>query len=222
MDNRRISRRKFFTIAGASLGVSAVACCGLGYAATRTPPGTAAPVVETPSFHYGETANEDKRTLIAYATRTGSTTGVASAIGESLAARGFSVDVKPALENPSLYSYSRVIIGSAVNGGRWLAEAVDFVKQNQEKLNRVPLALFCVHILNLGDEEKSKSNRQAYINNIRELLNPAEEAYFAGIGMNSAGSSWLVRWINQVFQVAPEGDCRDWNKILTWGQSVFS
>ena len=111
----------------------------------------------------------NQRILVTYATRTGSTVGVASAIGETLAARGYRVDVKPVNENPSLDDYQAVIMGSAVNGGQWLPEAVEFVKNHQQTLKQMPVALFCVHGINMGDDERSQKWRYAYLNAIRPL-----------------------------------------------------
>lgn len=65
----------------------------------------------------------NKRILVTYATHTGSTVDVAAAIGETLGARGFAVDVRPVKENPSVDGYQAVVMGSAVNGAKWLPEA---------------------------------------------------------------------------------------------------
>ena len=155
-----------------------------------------------------------------YATRTGSTIGVAAASGETLGGRGFAVDVKPLKENPPTDGYAAVLIGSAVNGAKWLPEAVEWVQNNQQALNRAPVALFSVHIMNLGDDEGSRKNRLAYLNAVRPLLKPLEEAFFAGLGMEPARASLLERLAYQLFKVGPEGDCRDWPKIRAWAETL--
>lgn len=162
----------------------------------------------------------NERILIAYATRTGSTVGVAEAIGKTLNERGYAVDIKPIQDNPDLGAYQKVILGTAVNGAKWLPEAVEYVKNHQEALKQVPVALFCVHIMNTGDSESSKKNRQAYVNNIRPLVNPVAEAYFTGMGMNPADTSAFVRWIYRTFKIGGEGDCRDWDAIRGWARTV--
>lgn len=65
----------------------------------------------------------NRRILVGYATRNGSTTGVAEKIGETLGERGYSVDVVPLKERSSPEGYDAVVLGSAVNGGQWLPEA---------------------------------------------------------------------------------------------------
>jgi menaquinone-dependent protoporphyrinogen oxidase len=221
MSAKSISRRRFIKAAGITLGASCLTCSGLTYAATRTSQ-SQVPVVGTPQFTYGKESSMNQRVLVAYATRTGSTVDVAAAVGETLGARSFKVDVKPIKENPSPAGYQAVIVGSAVNGGQWLPEALEFVKQNRQALNQVPVALFCVHIMNLGSDEKSRQNRLAYLDAVRPLLRPVDEAFFAGLGMDPKDQSPLIRWAYRAFKVGPEGDCRDWNKIRTWAQTVFA
>jgi menaquinone-dependent protoporphyrinogen oxidase len=161
----------------------------------------------------------NNRVLIAYATYAGSTVEVAAAIGETLGARGFSVDVKPIQDELQVDGYQAVLIGSAVHHGHWLPEAVDFVKANQVALQRVPVALFCVHIQNMGNDEMSRQRRLAYLNEVRPLLQPIAEGFFAG-RFNRRGAAlllpaWLARFI-------PNIDLRNWKTICTWAASLSS
>lgn len=76
--------------------------------------------------------------------------------------------------------------------------------------------------MNLGNDENSKRNRLAYLNEVQPLLKPLDEGFFAGLGMNPAEQSPLIRWIYRTFKIGPEGDCRDWNQIRGWAQTVFA
>ncbi len=191
-----------------TVAATAVTCPGLGYLATR------APSVDTPEFAFGEEANVNRRILITYATRAGSTAEVAAAIGETLSARGYVVDVKPVKQKPDLTGYAAIVMGSAIRMGNWLPEAVDFVKRNQSALNQVPVALFTVHMLNIGDDETSRTARLAYLNAVRPLLNNAEEVYFEG-KMDFSRLSFLDRMIARMVG-AVEADRRDWDRIRGW------
>ncbi len=223
MSANKISRRKFFKVVGFTLGGAMVACCGLGYAISQPAAKTKTEPVETPDFAFGtDQAKMNKRILVAYATRTGSTVGVAAAIGETLAGRGYAVDVKPINEAPDPGAYQAVIIGSAVNGGKWLPEAVEFVQRHQQSLRQSPLALFCVHILNLGDSETARKNRRAYLNDVRSLVSPVDEAFFSGKGIDPKETSPILLWILRTIKFAPEGDCRDWARIRGWAQTLFA
>jgi menaquinone-dependent protoporphyrinogen oxidase len=212
-----LTRREFLKTTAVTLGAAAVACSGAGCAPQAVQP---AATIETPSFKYGKDQPVNQRVLVTYATRAGSTVGVAAAIGETLSKRGFQVDVKPVKENPAVEGYAAIIMGSAVNGANWLPEAIDFVRNNQDALNRLPTALFCVHIMNTGSDEKSLERRRAYLKEVRPLIPPVEEAYFAGMGMDPASASGFERWIYRTFKIGPEGDCRDWNKINGWAETV--
>lgn len=162
----------------------------------------------------------NKRILVTYATRAGSTAEIAQAIAETLAGRGYAVDVKPVKEKPALDGYSAVVLGSAIRMGAWLPEAVNFVKANQAALNALPAALFTVHMLNAGDDEASRTARQAYLNAVRPLLNGAETIYFEG-RMDFSRLSFLDRTIARMVK-SVEADHRDWIGIRQWANAIWS
>jgi len=206
-----MSRREFVRI-GAALGTGLLVAgaAGCAPATDETPP------AQTPSSSYGGDADMTKRVLVGYATRTGSTVGVAEAIGESFGQRGFAVDVKPLRERPSLEGYDAVVLGSAVNGGAWLDEAVSFAETNRAALAKVPVAAFCVHIMNAGDDAKATKRRLAYLDKLRTVVSPTDEGYFLGKGPTAEDSSLIMRWAFRAFGGSGEGDCRDWEKIRAW------
>jgi menaquinone-dependent protoporphyrinogen oxidase len=212
--SKNVSRRDFLKVAGLTLATAAVTCSGLGYVATRTPR------VEDPEFAFGEENSMNNRILVTYATRAGSTAEIAATIGKSLSERGFAVDVKPVKDKPSLNGYQAVIMGSAIRMGNWLPEALDFVKANQSTLKALPVALYTVHMLNTGDDETSRSARLAYLNNVRPLLNSAEEAYFTG-KMDFSRLSFMDRFISKMVK-AVESDQRDWDNIKQWAKTVLN
>ena len=161
-----------------------------------------------------------KRVLVGYATGTGSTTGVAEAIGKTLGERGFAVDVKPMKERPSVEGYDAVVLGSAINGGQWLPEAVAYLEANQKALGEVPVSLFCVHAMNCGPDPKKTKKRLAYLDKERALVKPADEGFFAGQGPTGANSNALTRWAFRTFGGDVEGDGRDWDAIRAWAERV--
>lgn len=176
--------------------------------------------VSTPSESYGGGSTMGARVLVGYATRTGTTTGVAQAIGQTLAERGFTVDVKPLKERPDVTGYDAVLLGSAVNGGKWLPEAVQFAERNAGALKSIPTALFSVHIMNLGTDEKATRRRTAYTGEVRAVVTRVAEAFFAGKGPDAADTSLIARWAFKAFGGGGEGDCRDWDAIRAWAQRV--
>lgn len=218
MPGKSITRRKFLSIAGFSLAGLTVTCTGAGYLATRTP--SYNPIELT----FGKDNPMNKRILVTYATRAGSTSEVASAIAETLAKRGFVVDVKPVKSKPGLDGYQAVVMGSAIRMGSWLPEMVDFIKKNQAALQALPTALFSVHLQNTGEDETSRAARKAYTAPMYALLSPSVEAFFQG-NMDYARLSFLDRLLAKA--VASQtggsaGDHRDWEKINRWAGEIFA
>lgn len=210
--SRKLSRRDFLKVTGLALGGAAVACSGLGYAATRPPE------IATPELNFGKEQTMDKPILVTYATRAGSTAEIAAAMGETLAARGFRVEVKPVKSQPALDGYAAVILGSAIRMGNWLPEMVKFIQANQATLAALPTALFTVHMLNTGEDETSRAAREAYTASIHALLPGAQRVYFEGV-MDFSRLSFLDRFISGMVK-AVEADRRDWGKIRQWANTV--
>jgi menaquinone-dependent protoporphyrinogen oxidase len=216
MTQRKLSRRDFLKTAGITLGASVLTCSGLGCLATLPPEFD---LIDT---SLGEQNVMDKKILITYATKAGSTVEIAAVIGESLSKRGFNVDIKPVSENPALDGYQAVLMGSAVRMGSWLPEAVDFVRQNQTTLNQLPTSIFTVHMLNHKDDETSRAARQSYTAPVRELLPTTDEVFFRG-KLDYQTLSFFDRMIAKAVANPndPPGDFRDWNLISDWSKSMF-
>jgi menaquinone-dependent protoporphyrinogen oxidase len=157
------------------------------------------------------------KVLIVYGTYAGSTAEVAQAIGRSLERQGFAVDIKPVADRPHLEEYQAVVVGSAVQYARWLPQSIAYVEENRAALNRLPVALFCVHIQNLGDDETSRQNRQAYLDEVRPLVRPFAEGYFAGKFDRRGAYLLLPKWLARFI---PPIDLRKWSKIDAWSQRI--
>ncbi len=161
-----------------------------------------------------------KHILLAYATRAGSTAEVAAAIAESLKSRNLNVEVQPVKSNPSLDGVEAAILGSAIRMGSWLPEMLDFIKANQAALNAIPTALFTLHILNTGQDQASLAARNAYLNPVRLLLKPADEAFFSG-KLTLESLSFVDRMMAKMVK-PPIGDYRQWDQIRAWASTVLN
>ncbi len=160
-----------------------------------------------------------KRVLVTYATRAGSTVGVADAIGAELKRRGLDVDIQPVTANQTVDAYEAVILGSAIRMANWLPEMVEFIKTNQSALRSRPVALFTVHILNTGADETSRAARLAYLNTVRPFVNAVDEVFFTG-RIDLETLSFVDRLMVKMVK-SPIGDFRDWDGIRAWSSAIF-
>lgn len=164
--------------------------------------------------------------LVTYATCTGSTQGVAEAIGKTLAENGATVDVKPMNAVTDLTPYTAIVAGSAIQASAWLPEAVDFIRANQRALSQKPFATFLVCMtLAMRNGEKYRSFTTDFINPIRSMVKPVSEAQFAGVldlKKIPSASDRIKFGISVLLGVWKKGDHRDWNAIQSWAASLTS
>ncbi|MGD9093573.1 MAG: flavodoxin domain-containing protein [Anaerolineales bacterium] len=208
------NRRRFLKAGFLTVGAIGVTLYGASLVNPDPPP------PQILSYSYGAKTMKEK-ILVTYATYAGSTVEVAAAIGATLAADA-AVDVKPISDltppnNGGFNGYRAVLIGSAVQYASWLPEAVEFVKANQQALARLPVALYCVHIRNTGDDETSRQNRLAYLDVVRPHIRPVAEGFFAG-KFDRRGAELLLPGF--LPRLVPPMDFRNWEKIRAWAQSV--
>lgn len=160
-----------------------------------------------------------KKILIAFASKYGSTREVAHAIEQRLYEKGASVEVWPVESVNSLDGYSAVIMGSAIRFGQWLPEALNFVKKFKAPLNRMPTAIFSVHMLALDDSETSRKQRQSYTEPVRKILTPEAEIFFAG-KIEPERLSFIERLMARAVH-APAGDLLDWQVVRDWADELY-
>lgn len=162
--------------------------------------------------------------LVTYASNTGWTVGVAEAIGKTLAENSAKVDVLAMRDVKDLSPYDAVVAGSAVNGGAWLPEAMQFVRGHQAELKRKPFAAFLVCMtLTMKNGKQYRSHVSSWLDPVRVLVRPVSEGLFAGgldIHKIPSFSDRLKFRLSVLFGVWKEGDHRDWDAIRQWAQEI--
>ncbi|HEX7975858.1 MAG TPA: flavodoxin domain-containing protein [Anaerolineales bacterium] len=167
----------------------------------------------------------DDKILVTYASRNGSTAGVAEAIGKTLAEGGAQVDVLPMHEIKDLAPYQLVVAGSAIRAGQWLPEAMQFIQTNQAALARKPFAAFLVCMTLAMPKGDYREHVATWMEPVRALVRPVSEGLFAGaLDIRQVGSfgDRLKFRLSVMMGVWSEGDHRDWNAIHAWAKNLSS
>ena len=210
-DRWRVNRLDFLT-----LSVGLVAAMSLGGKDAEI---CHAAEPKLPEGRCGGKKDMEKRALVTYASKYGSTGGVADAIGKELCSKGVAVDIAPIKNAVNISSYQGVVVGSAVYMGKWMPEAVDFVKQNQDILCQVPVAYFLVCITLCEPTDKNQAKVLSYMDPILKDMpdiKPVSIGTFAG-ALDYNNLSWLYKKVLKS-KGSPEGDFRDWNSIRSWAR----
>jgi menaquinone-dependent protoporphyrinogen oxidase len=155
------------------------------------------------------------RVLVTAASKHGSTTQIAAAIGATLIDSGFPTDVLPVEEVTSLEPYGAVVLGSGVYMGRWVEPARQFIDAFATDLVARPVWLFSSGPV--GDPPKPVGE-PAEVAGLVEMTRAREHRVFAGnldkneLGIGERAITAAVR--------AAEGDYRDWDEIDAWAGTI--
>jgi menaquinone-dependent protoporphyrinogen oxidase len=163
------------------------------------------------------------RILVTYASRTGSTIGVAQAIAAVLTESGAQVDVIPMPEVKDLSPYRAVVAGSAIQGGAWLPEAMQFIQSHKTTLNQKPFAAFLTCMTLALRNPKYHEHASTFLQPVRSMVKTRSEGLFAGaldIGKIPSIGDRIKFKISVLLGVWGEGDQRDWNAIRAWAAEL--
>ncbi|MHB8133529.1 MAG: flavodoxin domain-containing protein [Anaerolineaceae bacterium] len=217
MTTKRISRRDFLKVSGIVLGSTLLVGSGLSVLENQQPE------ISLPEFQFGEN-QMSKKILVTYASQSGSTAGIAEAIGKSLSDGGAQVDVVPMNKVQDLSTYSAVIAGSAIQGQKWLPEAMQFMHDHQSELSRKPFASFMSCItLSMKNADQYRDGLKEWMSPVRAMVRPVSEGYFAGtLEFSKIPFSFntLAMRIPVLMGIWKEGDHRDWNAIRNWAEGL--
>jgi menaquinone-dependent protoporphyrinogen oxidase len=210
-----MSRRDFLLLAGGTICAAVLPCNMVAASDGRK---SAVKFIESMCGKDGEI---QRRILIAYASRCGSTGEVADGIGQTLCETGVSTEVRLVGKVRDLSPYQSVILGSAVRAGKWLPEAADFVKKHQDTLCRIPVAYFVVCMTMRDDTIENRRRALTFLDPLYKLaprVKPRDIGLFAG-ATDFNKLSFVHRSILKAKGI-PEGDFRNWEAIRTWAVNV--
>ena len=168
---------------------------------------------------------QDTKILVAYASRCGSTQGIAEHMGSVLRGKGLQADVQDMTNPGDLSEYSAAVLGSAVRSSQWLPEAMDFVDNNYRKLSTMPVAYFftCLTLCNpTRDAHKQASSYLEPVTRDFSQIKPVTTGLFAG-ALDYEALPWPMRFVmrrKMEDKGISEGDYRNWEHIGAWSSSL--
>jgi len=166
----------------------------------------------------------NKKILVTYASRTGSTAQIAEAIHRSLMKNGEEAELLPIENVNDLLPYHAVIIGSPIRKSKWLPEAMQFLQTHGAELARKRVATFTVCItIAMSNTERYQDAVRQWIAPVRVLTKPISEGLFAG-RLDFEKLPWsldtLLFRVTVALGILPKGDHRDWNAVHAWAQGL--
>jgi menaquinone-dependent protoporphyrinogen oxidase len=148
------------------------------------------------------------RTLVAYASKHGSTQEVARWIGSYLRDAGHDVDVRDAATVTDIDPYDAVILGGSLYMGRWHADARAFLQRHRAAIAEHPLAVFALGPLTLEEGQVAGSRRQLRKALTHLGVRPQFAAVFGGVVDPEK--------LRFPFSRMAQADARDWSEIEAW------
>ncbi len=169
--------------------------------------------------------------LVAYASKTGFTEGIAEFIGERLKGKGLQVVVQEVNAVKDTGGYDAYVVGSAVYMFHWTREARQFVTKNRTALSTRPVWLFSSGPV--GKSRTDAKGRDLLLvsgpSELDELLEDSKarshKVFFGGLdGCKLTGTTGffyrMARKSQSARESMPEGDFRDWNEIGAWADGI--
>lgn len=147
------------------------------------------------------------RVLVIYATKHGSTTGVAETIADELRSLGDDVDVVDlGAGTPNLDGVQAVVVGAPLYNMRWLGPARRFLRRNRNELAARPVAVFALGPR--ADEpdawERSRGQLERTLAKF-DWLDPVAVEVFGGADPPGKGAA---------------RDIRDWAMVRAWADGL--
>ena len=158
------------------------------------------------------------RVLVPYATKKGSTAGIAEAIGEELRGMGLEADVRPVNEVRDVGPYGAVVLGSAIYLGKWRKEALRFGERHAGELRGRPVWLFDSGPLNASPDEGKNEPVEAAAE-LARAIGARERVTFGGRLMPEDAGMFMRRLMDSG-KAGSYGDFRNFDRIRGWAREI--
>jgi menaquinone-dependent protoporphyrinogen oxidase len=164
------------------------------------------------------------RVLVAYASRAGSTKGMAEFIGGRLLRSGIQAEVKDVRDVGDVSSYDAFVIGSALYMFHWLREARRFVEKSSADMAAKPVWIFSSgptgpKSTDLKGRALKETSGPEEIEELRRAVNPRDHHVFFGAFYPDRVKGVMGFFAHR----APkdeQGDFRNWDEIGAWADKI--
>jgi menaquinone-dependent protoporphyrinogen oxidase len=159
------------------------------------------------------------QTLVAYATRQGSTREVAEAVATTLRERGLAVDLQPVRNVRALEGYAAVVLGAPLYMFHWHKDALHFLARHRAELTARPVAIFALGPFHADEKEFQESRKQLD----KEL---AEYSWLTPLAIEVFGGKFDPEHLSFPYNMlpalrnTPASDVRDWDAIRAWASDL--
>jgi menaquinone-dependent protoporphyrinogen IX oxidase len=171
---------------------------------------------------------DDKKVLVAYVTRHGSTASIAEKIGETLTGQGFFVDVRPIerIAKEDLAQYNYHVIGSGTIWAKLMPPFLSFIKDYLDFFMAKPTAIFgvCMTVQRdtLANRKRATGYLEASVKHVPEFKPVVDKMMFGGRFTMSRLTIWESMVLRFFFLVTPltHGDFRKMDEVAAWAEKI--
>lgn len=158
------------------------------------------------------------RALVTYATKKGSTAGIAEAIGEELKRMGLEADVRPVEEVRDVRPYDAVILGSAIYFGKWRKEALRFGSRHADVLLGKPVWMFDSGPTDRSADEGKNVPVKAAVELAHQIRARGHVTFGGKFMPEDAGP--FTRKLIESGDAGSYGDFRNFDRIREWARAI--
>ena len=160
-------------------------------------------------------------TLIAYATRSGTTEEVAETIFGALCDEGMTCDLVRMRDAQLIDGFKLAVLGVPLYMGRLLKEFHEFLDENQSVLEKMPVWVFVLGPVENKPEQFDASRAQA-------VAQMSKHPWFQPMEVQVFGGCWDLSRMGfpmSLLRMLPAGkvpamDARDWPTVLQWAEGI--
>lgn len=167
--------------------------------------------------------------LVAYASRHGSTAGIAERIAEGLRSAGHESEARPVGDIRSLDGFDAFVVGSAAYTFHWLKEATAFVRRHEAELSTAPVWLFSsgpigTDLVDDQGRDVLEASRPREFEELPQAVGARGTKVFFGAWDPDAPPVGIAERLMRMMPVSrsalPVGDFRDWGAIDDWAAEI--